>query len=274
LWAPQNPIEPYFSDEDSHNRDSTLMIDTCGLYEINPFFYWYYPEGADTSESYYLGIPSIIYFKEYLALNRFYSKSIWGLNISWSVFDTTGKDLNTLHYFTVDDIDSNNHEIFDAFQQVISNFGNIKFRFATDRNLSVQDGWDSGIFVNAGYFKGSYAFIETDNLINSGEFVEFINGLIPNIECKYLTEFSLPLSVVIDPADNNSIKLSGDYNLLTVTSKLTIKNIGLYSLTGIQLLDLKEVDSINEYILDISYLQNGIYFIKVNNSIHKFMVVR
>ncbi|MDT3738188.1 MAG: hypothetical protein RO257_01665 [Candidatus Kapabacteria bacterium] len=276
LWAPENPIGPVFSDESSHNLTPTIKIDTCGLYAINPGFYWYYPDGADTSGSYYLGYPSTKHYNSYLGLKRIYSKSIWGIKMTWAVFDTAGKDLNTLHYFTVDDIDTKNQEIYDAFQQVKQTYGNIKFWFHFDKNISIYDAWV--VYFNgndSGFERGESVYIESENFINTVEFAEFVNILAPNVECKYLTEFWLPLSVKEYYDEDVSLTLSLDYESLLVETNDILSKIIIYSFTGNKLLNYPKIaDGTKDIQINISALPIGVYFIQINNTFHKFMVVR
>ncbi len=278
LWVPEHPIEPIFSDENWFNTTPTVKIDTCGLYDINPNYYWHFPNSPDTLGKYYIGYPNIGSYKDYFAQKRFYSKSLWRIKMSWSVFDTTGKDLNTMNYFTVDDIDSiNNQEIFQSFKQVRQAFGNFKFWFNLDKNISIHDAWI--LFDNSGdseYIEGDYLYIGCDNFVNSAEFAEFINTIVPNVECKYRTIFSLPTSSVNEnPKTMFTIKLSADYNSLSVESNDILRKIIIYSFTSNKLMELQTItNGTNNIQISISHLLTGVYFIQINNSFHKFMVVR
>lgn len=268
LWAPENPIGgAKFTDEKTNNSTPTIKIDTCGLYDINPNYYYFFPNSPDTVGKYYTGFPNITFEKSFFALKRFYTKSIWGIKMPSAVFDTTGKDLSTLNYFTIDDIDENNNqEIFEAFQQVKQSFGNIKFWFHLDKNKSINDAWkisDSG-----------YSFIECETFVNTAEFEEFINTIVPNVECKFLSVFAHPTSVNGNPKSVFTLVLSTDYNSIYVKSDYVIQQVTVYSLTGNKLVTISDENSNTELQINISHLQTGVYFIKVNNSIHKFMVVR
>ncbi len=270
LWAPGNPIGPVFSDESGYNLTPTIKLDTCGLYAINPGFYWYYPDGADTSGSYYLGYPSTKHYNSYLGLKRIYSKSIWGIKMTWAVFDTAGKDLNTLHYFTVDDIDTKNQEIYDAFQQVKQTYGNIKFWFHFDKNISIYDAWV--VYFNgndSGFERGESVYIESENFINTVEFIEFINNLLPNVECKYRTEFYLPLTVKESETQNQFLIYPNpvsDFLMISGLDESQVQSISIFNTFGQKLYegDLKAQ-------IDVSSLTPGVYFIKIGSKLEKFV---
>jgi hypothetical protein len=260
LWAPDltNVKETTavlmlnFLKVDNFNRDSTLYVDTCGL---EPSYY----RDSEGNLSPFGG-------SQYRFEKRYYSKSIWELSISRSIFDTVGKDLNSLKYFTVDDIDSNNHEIYNSFQFVKSEYGNIKFWFSLDKELSIQGAWVEN---------GFYTYIETENLVNSLEFEDYINELLPNTSCQFLSEISYTVSVKDVSKTNYTINVAQDFNSLLIESDELIKNIIVYSLEGVKLIEITNYRDHNTDIqINISHLQTGVYFVQINNTMHKFMVVR
>jgi hypothetical protein len=135
-----------------------------------------------------------------------------------------------------------------------------------DKNKSINDAWkisDSG-----------YSFIECETFVNTAEFEEFINTIVPNVECKFLSVFAHPTSVNGNPKSVFTLVLSTDYNSIYVKSDYVIQQVTVYSLTGNKLVTISDENSNTELQINISHLQTGVYFIKVNNSIHKFMVVR
>lgn len=260
LWAPDltkvtgtNAIlNVGYPNKDRFNRDSTLYVDTCGLYS-----------------SFYLdsdGNLNPTGGSQYRFEKRYYSKSFWGIEIPWTFFDTTDKDLNTLHYFTADDIDSKETELFNSFQKIKQKYGNLKFWFSLDFDLSIQESW-----VDNGY----YLYIETENLVNSLEFEDYVNELLPNTSCQFLSEINYTVSVKDVAKTNCIINVSQDLNSLMIESDELIKNIIVYSLEGVKLIQLPNYRNYNTDLqINISALSTGVYFIQINNSFHKFMVVR
>jgi hypothetical protein len=260
LWAPDlrqttgtNAILNFrFYNENLFNHDSTLFVDTCGLL----------PSSYIDSD----GNLNPTGGSQYKFEKRYYSKSVWAIEIPWTFFDTTGKDLNTLHYFTIDDIDSEESELFDLFQIIKQKYGNIKFWFSLDKELSIQGAWVEN---------GFYTYIETENLVNSLEFEDYVNELLPNSSCQFLSEISYTVSVKDVSKTNYTINVSQDFNSLLIESDELINNIIIYSLEGVKLIEIPNFRNHNTYLqINISHLQTGVYFLQVNNSIHKFIVVR
>jgi len=253
LWVPiVAKLNVNFYNEDIRNRDSTIFIDTCSL---DPFYY------IDS-----LGNPNPLGGIQYIHDKRYYSKSVWGIEIPWIYFDTTNKDLNTLSYFTVDDIDPEKSELFDSFQKIKQTYGTIKFWFSLDRQLSIGESW---------YDNGNYLYIETDNLVNSLEFEEFLNELLPNVSCKFLSEISYHTSVKDSTKFNNVIKVSQDYLSILIESHEFIKSIIVYSLEGFKVFEqTNKNNQTSDLKINISTLPTGIYLIQVNDNYYKFTVVR
>ncbi len=260
LWAPDLTkttgvvaiLNVGYPNKDHFNRDSTLFVDTCGL---EPSSYLDSDGNLNPTGG-----------SQYKFEKRYYSKSFWGIEIPWLFFDTTDKDLNTLHYFTADDIDSKESELFNSFQKIKQKYGNLKFWFSLNFNLSIQESW-----IDNGY----YLYVETENLVNSLEFEDYVNELLPNTSCQFLSEISYTVSVWDVTQTNNTIIVSQDYNLLKLKSDELIQKITVYSITGDNLIDLNYNNNDNTNLqVDISHLLTGLYFIKINKTFHKFMVVR
>lgn len=264
LWAPiPEHLNSTFNDEGRFNQDSTLYIDTCGLYLLDPNIY----KDSSGNHTQFPDLNSNQFFKQH---KRYYSKSIWDIQFYLPnlAFDTTNKDLNTLYYFTVDDLDSNNTDIFNGFQKANTKFGNIKFWLSRFTNLTISETLNS-------YYVPDFCIVETENLINSIEFEEFIESIIPNIYCRFGSEIIYPLTVNTNVDVDLKIRISPDYDLIEIESSDVIRNVMVYSVAGSCLIDLKNNNNTKTNLqVNIGHLLTGLYFIKINDNFHKFMVVR
>jgi len=134
--------------------------------------------------------------------------------------------------------------------------------------LTILEAWDMS--NNNGYF----AYVETENIVNSLEFEKYINELLPNASCQFLSEIDYTTSVLELTQINNIIIISQDCNFISIKSDNVIQQVNVYSLTGNKLVKISDENSNTELEINISHLQTGVYFIQINNSFHKFMVVR
>lgn len=271
LWAPVlTPgigagFSGVFNDQALDNSDSTLFIDTCGLWELNPNIY------LDSGK--YIGYPSLKAGVFYEQTKRYYSKSMWELAFNqmpaiW-LFDTLGKDLNSMIYFTADDIDTNYKQIYDGFQQTRTKYGEIRIRIGTDshkRNASIREQLEEKDYKSQGLI------LETVNIVNSEEFAEDL-GNSTKCYVNFRTKLIYPVSILENP--NPKMNISNNNEILKVFTNEPIYNLEIFSVTGIKIMDFsKESYGKTEMNIEISNFPTGIYFININNSFHKISVVR
>jgi hypothetical protein len=260
LWlATPITINETFDDEDKHNQDSTLYLDTCDLWLIEPGIY---NDSLDNPTQFPKLSPEYnILYKQY---KKFYSKRIWGLNFYTTsfAFDTVGKELNILKFFTVNDLDSANVDIYEGFKTAESIYGEIRFRFSTNRNLSIKEAMDNT-------FNKNYCYVETVNLVNSIEFAEFFNN-IPNLHCVFNSEMVYPISSVNDSETQNQFLVFpnpvSDFLVVLGLDESQVQSISIFNTFGQKLYegDLKEQ-------IDVSSLTPGVYFLHIGNMNYKFV---
>lgn len=268
LWAPILGNEAFFADkfwDDAFdNSDSSLFIDTCGLWELDSTLYL--DSGKHTQ------FPDLKAGPLYESYKRYYSNSFWVIKFdpmsAIQIIDTVNKDLNQIEYFTVDDIDSSFKEIYDGLQQARIKYGEIKIRVFPTRNISINE-------QLALFSKPSQAhniILETEKIVNSIEFAEFLGT---KIEEPCIFEHGLSYPVSVKEKNKMVFKVSSNHSNFHIESEIEIKNIGIYAVNGIKIKDI----FFNEYNkfeanIDISALSTGIYFILINNTSLKFSIVR
>jgi hypothetical protein len=263
LWAPfKAPIGNVIYPDAIDNSDSTVFIDTCGLSPES-----YLDSNGNPTKFPSLDINAGNYYSK---SKRFYSKSMWMLELvsmpGIQVFDTIGKDLNSIEYFTVDDIDANYKEIYEGFKQTKQKYGDIKIRLFPQRNIPINEqlGKLSEPINNL--------ILETENRVNSIEFAEFL-GEATNHPCTFESAFVYPNPV--QDFNTSDYRINYQKDNLYVLSKSEIHQLVIYSITGIKVFDNSNSSNTQiEIHIDISNYPTGIYLLLINNSIHKITVVR
>ena len=167
---------------DSIISSTEVFIDTCNLTDINgkPFE----PDSLNYTHP--------IYAHSLKFEKRYYTKELFVLEFPYFPFDTTNYDMDTVKFFTANDIKQELSQIKDSFLSISNVTGEIRFY---RENLKYRT------FSNITYIKVFY--ISFENIVNSYETEEIINNFnIDGLKCEFLSYFGYLLESVYEKNEN------------------------------------------------------------------------
>lgn len=255
---------------DSLNNDSIItstevfstevFIDTCNLTDINgkPFE----PDSLNYAHPIY---EHFLKFEK-----RYYTKELFMLEFPYFPFDTTNYDVDTVKYFTVNDIKQELKQIKDSLLSISNVTGEIRFYQGILKYRT---------FSNITYLKVFY--ISFENIVNSYETEEIINNFnIDGLKCEFLSYFGYLLESVYEKNENiklypnpasNAVfmDISEHFNALKVTNSNgeVVKEFTLE--------EIRDFNANQKIAFKVSEFNTGVYFIIIDNKyVEKLVIAR
>lgn len=238
-----------------------IFIDTCGFRDINglPF----QPDSLNLSN------PNYEMFLE--PEKRIYSKEVFIFEVPYFPFDTTNYDMDTVTFFTVNDIKQELSKIKDSLLSISSITGEIKFYQTTLI-------WEkfSNITHNLIKFYASF-----ENLVNAYETEEIINNFnIDGFKCEFLSYFAYVVGSVYEK--NENIKLypnpANDAVFMDISehfNALKITNSNGEIVKEFTLEEIRNFNSNQKIAFKVSEFNTGVYFIIIDNKyVEKLVIAR
>jgi len=182
---------------------TTVLVDTCGLIDINGF-------------PFYLDSSFQIYDETATEEKRFYTNEMFKFNFPYFPFDTTGYNIDTVTYFTANDIKQELSTIKDSLLSLSSITGEIRF-YETDRK-----------FRRFSYTSNySYGFcVSFENMVNAYETEEIINNFnIDKFKCQFISTFVYPVGSVYEKNKNLNLYPNPASNAVFMDIKENIKTL-------------------------------------------------
>ena len=231
------------------NQDTLIVFDTCGI--VDP------SKDCDTIfwHKYYLGDR-----KE--GFKRCMSKGTWKVYFPDSTINLPKYRHDTTIFVDWEEIDTNKREIRKVFQELEQKFGH--YQLIKD-SPELTHGDLSQLFDL--YF---------DNWQKTRT-IEFEVVKAPGVICEFN---GYPIgggNSINEDIQDNKFKyfiMRNSSNIIINSSGELIINYAIYDIIGNCMLNVTENMQLNIVNIDISFLQNGLYFLKINNQFSKFIVKR
>ncbi|NLO20296.1 MAG: T9SS type A sorting domain-containing protein [Ignavibacteria bacterium] len=240
-------------------RTTEVFIDTCGLTDFHgkPFnkdtnFVDYYNDNA-------------IYEK------RFYTNEMYRIHFPYFPFDTTGYDMDTVTYFTVNDIKQELREIKDSLLSLSSLTGEIRF-YETNQKFK--------IFTNTSLYAYGYC-ASFEKMVNAYETEEKINNFkIGNFKCEFASYFVYVVGSVYEK--NENIKLypnpANDAVFMDISehfNALKVTNANGEVVKEFTLEEIRNFNANQKIAFKVSEFNTGVYFIIIDNKyVEKLVIAR
>ncbi len=238
-----------------------VFIDTCNLTDINgkPF------------EPDSLSLTHIMYEHFLKYEKRYYTKELFMLEFPYFPFDTTNYNMDTLKFFTANDIKQDLSQIKDSLLSISNLTGEIRFYQGVLKYRTF-----SNITNNLKVF-----YISFENIVNSYETEEIINNFnIDGFKCEFLSYFGYLLESVYEK--NENIKLypnpASDAVHLGITehfNSLKVTNSNGKVVKEFSLEEIRNFNSNKQIAFKVSELNTGVYFIIIDNKyVEKLVIAR
>jgi len=235
-----------------------VLIDTCGLTVGNSL-----PYCKDSNFQIYDDIAT----KE----KRFYANEMFKIHFPYFPFDTTGYDMDTLTYFTVNDIKQELCEIKDSLLSLSSITGEIRF-YVTDQKFRPFSSTSLYAYVYCASF---------ENMVNAYETEEKINNFnIKNFKSEFASYFVYLVGSVYEKNENIKLYPNPANDAVSMNIKENIKTIKITNSNGevVKEFSLEEIRNFNanqKIAFKVSELNTGVYFIIIDNKyVEKLVITR
>ncbi|HPI18998.1 MAG TPA: T9SS type A sorting domain-containing protein [Candidatus Kapabacteria bacterium] len=237
-----------------------IFIDTCGFRDINgkPF----QPDSLNVGKN--------IYELNLKPEKRIYSKEVFMFEFPYFPFDTSNYNMDTVTFFTINDIKQELSEIKDSLLSIINITGEIKFY----QTFSIWKKY-SNITHNLKKF-----YLSFENLVNTYETEEIINNFnIAGFKCEFLSYFHYFASVY---EGNENIKLypnpASDAVFMYIKEHFNTLKITNANGDVVKEFTLEEIRNFNtnqKIAFKVSELNTGVYFIIIDNKyVEKLVIAR
>jgi len=229
-----------------YNRDSSIVFDTCGVQNYS----------ANCDSAFWLNL-----YRVKDSRNRLYAKKIWAIWFDVKAFDIPAYDPDTLIELTWRDVDSLNYPaIKDSLEQIAKEFGNYKLVKVHPDIVEPKAGQKFYI-----YFENFVNALEIENKFTS----------IENTHCGFTGFPSNVIGIELEEMiKNNYINVSPNpilEKLRIYSENMGIFKIDIINITGYVVYSLRFNDLTYEVEIDLNFLTNGLYFLRINDSCYKLM---
>ena len=182
-----------------------IFIDTCGFRDINGL-----PFQPDSCFQHQLQFAT--------QFKRIYSKEAYKFEFPYFPFDTTNFDMDTVTFFTINDIKQELNQIKDTLLSVSNITGEIRFY-----QTSIKYEHFSNINHNLSKFYASF-----ENLVNVYETEEIINNFnIEDFNCEFVSYFVYPVESVYEKSENIKLFPNPASDAVFMDIKETLKHLKL-----------------------------------------------
>lgn len=209
--------------------------------------------------------------KNYFLVGDEYDEQDFGNNTRTIIFDFSDLDNPVYHSQFLNTTGAIDHNLYvkdDIMYQANYRSGLRVLNIADINNITEIGYFDTYPQNDAAAFNGAwsvYPYFSSGNIIISdidrGFFVVRKSGTL-NVEQEILVNSDI--AVYPNPA-SSTLKMTSKEN--------KIHTVGLYSLLGQKIVEQKH-DSLSELTLDVSRISEGFYFVKINNSYTKKIVIK
>ncbi len=241
--------------------NTEIFIDTCGFRDINglPF----QPDSLNAAN------PNYEMFLK--PEKRYYSKEVFKFEFPYFPFDTTNYDMDTVTFFTVNDIKQELSEIKDSLLSISNITGEIKFYQTTLI-------WKK--YKNITYNLNKF-YLSFENLVNAYEIEEIINNFnIHSFKCEFLSYFYYLVGSVYEKNENIKLYPNPANEAVFMDIKEHFNTIRITNTNGevIKEFAIEEIRNFNankQIAFKVSEFNTGVYFIIIDNKyVEKLVIAR
>jgi hypothetical protein len=228
------------------NRDTTFVLDTCGIKL----------KMSTCDSTFYLN-----WRQNEFVTSRMLAQNMFRLDFDFPAIKLPKYPKDTNIYVSWRDIDTIYFSVREAFNKIENDYGFFRF-------------WKAAPQLDTG--RGSQLFwIEFDNWVLI-PYVEYaINSNIQNANCEFYGGPDYESTIVLDDQSDFPFYLNTDNTNLHISSNAEpIINYAIYNLQGNAISQSNNINYQNALYIDISPLSNGIYFLRINTQISKFIINR
>jgi len=245
---------------DSIISSTEVFIDTCNLTDINgkPFE----PDSLNYAH------PIYAHFLKFE--KRYYTKELFILEFPYFPFDTTNYNMDTVKFFTVNDIKQELKQIKDSLLSISNVTGEIRFYQGVLKYRT---------FSNITYIKVFY--ISFENIVNSLETEEIINNFnIDGLKCEFASYFEYVVESVYEKNVNIKLYPNPASDAVFMDIKENIKTLKITNSNGeiVKEFSLEEIRNFNanqKIAFKVSELNTGVYFVIIDNKyVEKLVIAR
>jgi hypothetical protein len=230
----------------SGENDDMVAIDTCNLF----------PQRTMTCNDWISNVSDYNKVK-----GRQYAYQRYEVVFLVDVFHLPVKPDGSIIEVAIDDMDSTYSTLIGEFRNIENKMCKFKFR---KKYPSMKDNQRFILFF--------------EDYVHVGTTVNMINK-INYVRCYFVSEFEIILPTVEEDDNSTDNDIYFVYNdntillkVLNINKEIEMLNIDIYNILGTNV--LKSCIKKNEGIIDISHLNNGLYFLKVNNKVFKILVLK